>query len=97
MKILQSAQFFLDILGIRPKQSLANVNFFMVEFSFCTTVTSSLLFLIYEAKTFYEYTLAIFESSTYAMAAMCFTILAKEKRRLFKTIDLVEEIIEKSK
>lgn len=96
MKVLQSAQNYLAMMGIRQNQSLANVNFFLAEFLFFTNVASNVLFLIYDANTFREYTTAIFMISTFTMVAVCFTLFAKESGRTFKMIDLGEELLKKS-
>lgn len=96
MKIAQTAQDCLAMLGIRRNQNLANVNFLVTELIFFTTVASELCFLFNEAYTFREYTLVIFWTSTYSMAAVCFTLVGKCRVHIFKMIDLGEEIIEMS-
>lgn len=96
MKVAQSAQNYLAMLGIRRNQNLANVNFLLAELIFFTTVGSELLFLLCEANTFREYTLGIFWISTHSMVAACFTLLGKSRDHIFKMVDLGEEIIEMS-
>lgn len=96
MKLVQSAQSYLTMLGMNPNQRLVNVNFFVAELIIATNVTLNWLFLIYEANTFREYTNAIFLTSTITIAAVCFTIFATESEHIFNMINIGEKLIEKS-
>lgn len=86
----------MAMLGIRRRQNLANVNFFVAELIFLATVASQFRFLFHEANTFREYTFAIVLMSTYLMVAMCFTLFGECREHMFKMIDLGEQIIEMS-
>lgn len=96
MKLLQSTQNYLAILGISSNQSLANVNFFVADFISIVRASLEWIYIICQAKTFREYTYGILYASTTTMAAVCFTIFATKKMHLFKMIEISEELIEKS-
>lgn len=95
MKIIQTGQRLLAILGINPNQSLANVKFFIAMIVYATDVSGQLI-LFHEANTFFEYANSIFLTSTITMAAVCFIITASIKALVFTAIDLFEKLIEKS-
>lgn len=97
MKILQTPLSHLAMTGIRLKQSLINKNFFVTDFIIVKTAIQCWLFLIFECNNFREYINSIFLTSTFTMAAVCFTILATEKRLISTMLGLTLEIIEKSK
>lgn len=96
MKLIQSAQDCLAMLGLSSNQSLFNLKFLMAEFFMFANVGCNWLFIIYEANTFREYTNSSFLTSTYTMAAICFTIFAKERKHIFKMIEIGTELFEKS-
>lgn len=96
MKLVQSAQNYLAILGICSNQSLSNWNFFVAELIITMRFCTDLGFIIFEAKTFREYTYITLFASTTVMAAACFTIFATKKAHFFKMIEIVEQLIEKS-
>lgn len=96
MKLFQSALNYFSMLGIRSNQSFANVNLFIAEIIFITQVSADCVFIIFEAKTFRQYTYILFFMSTTVMAVACFTIFATKRVHLFQMIDITEEIVEKS-
>lgn len=97
MKLLQSVQDYLAMLGLSSNQSLFNVKFFTAEFFMFANVGCNWLSIIYEANTFREYANSSFLTSTYIMAAICFTIFAKERNHIFKMIEIGTKLLEKSK
>lgn len=52
MKLMQSGRKYLAMLGIRPTQSLINVEFLFALFAYATDVGSNGMFFFYEANTF---------------------------------------------
>lgn len=96
MEFLQSLQAYLAMLGLTQNQSLFNLKFFVAEIFLFGNVCSNSMFIICEANTFREYACSSFVTSTYAMAAVCFTIFAKERKRISEVIEIGTELIEKS-
>lgn len=94
MKLFQSAQRYLAMMGIRLNQNLANVNFFMAEILIATQFCFGCVFVIFKANTFREY--AYIHFSTQIMAIACFTIFAAKRKHFFNIIDIAEELTEKS-
>lgn len=95
MKLVLSGQRSLAILGIKPNQSLFNLNFLFVVFINATNVGGNWLYLIHEANTFVEYANSIFITITITMAAVSVLILAFEKSLIFTSLDLCEQLVEK--
>lgn len=96
MKIIEAGQKYLAMLGICSNQSLKNVKFLSAIFFNIENVSGNLAFLFYEASTFYEYANSTFLASTIIMAAICFVIVASNKSIIFPTIDLGNDLVEKS-
>lgn len=96
MKLLQSSQKHLAMLGISSNQNLTNLKHFIAELNNISHFGSSCAFLLYEVNSFSEYTYATFFAATTGMIAACFSIFAIERHHIFKMIDIGEELIEKS-
>lgn len=97
MKTQQKARSFIAMFGIRPNQSLKNVKFLIPDFIMLLSVFSMLLFVLFEASDFREYTYGIFLISTLSMTFACFTIFAMKKENIFNMFDIADELNEKSK
>lgn len=95
MKLVVSGQRSLAILGIKPNQSLFNLNFLFAVFINATNVGGNWLYLIHEANTFVEYANSIFITITITMPAVCVLILAFEKSLIFTSLGLCEQLVEK--
>lgn len=96
MKILQSPQKYLAMLGVSSNQSLKNVNFFVAAILCSVRAFFDSMYLVCVANTFREYTYGTLYSSSTMMAAVCFTMFAANKKHLFKLITIGEELIENS-
>lgn len=96
MKIIQSGQKYLAMLGIGPNQSLKNVKFLSAISFYVENISGNLAFLFYEANTFYEYANSTFLATTITTAAICFVIVASNKQLIFASIDLGNDLVEKS-
>lgn len=96
MKVAESGQKYLAMLGIGPNQSLKNAKFLSAIFFNVENVSGNLAFLFYEANTFSEYTNSTFLATTITMAAICFVIIASKKSLIFATIHLGNDLVEKS-
>lgn len=94
MKIIQSGQKYLEILGVSPNQSLVNVNFFLTIIVIATDVGENLIFIFHEADTFLEYANNIFVTTTVTMIAIGFVIGSVKIKRVCALIDLAEKRIE---
>lgn len=97
MKYMQSSKSYLAMVGICRNKNLMNVNFLMTEINILAFALQNWLSLIFECSSFRDYTNSIFMTSTITMIAVCFTQYATKGKSIFKVIDILDEIFEKSK
>lgn len=96
MKLFQTGQKYMAMMGIYPTQSLINVNFFLTIFASAINIIANWAFLVFEASSFREYTNSIFITSTITMIVMCEIYFTLKKSRIFAVIALCENQIAKS-
>lgn len=96
MKLAESGQKCLAMLGIAPNQSLKNTKFLSALFFNVENVSGNLAFLFYEANEFSEYANSTFLATTITMAAICLVIMAWNKTSIFATFDFGEKLIRES-
>lgn len=96
MKPFQTVQEkFADVGFILPK-SKSQKELVLTWLNLSLGSTASTIFLIFEAKTFQEYITSAFLASGGIVIAIVFTILAFEMEEIFKFIDSVEMLKNKS-
>lgn len=96
MKLFQSGQKYLSILGVSPSESLINVKFVTVIFAKAIDISLNVIFPIFEASSFHEYTNSIFLTSTVTMVSVCFVLSVLKISNFFALIDLFEKCFERS-
>lgn len=96
MKLLQSGQHYLALLGIEPSGKFVNAKSVFATFVFFTNIGLNAAYLFYEANTFIEYANSIFLTATVTMVAIIFVIAVFHGPIAFVIIDLFEKLVEKS-
>lgn len=94
MKLFQLIQKNLSTLGIDSHQSKCSWRKLMMTWLiFGLTITSSVLFLIFKAKTFEEFTNNIYITSGDSMLCIDFAIVVFKREKLFKLINDFEKFV----
>lgn len=98
MKLFQVVQEKFAFLGICAKQSLSNnVKSVMVFVIVGLGTAVGIVFLLFKANTFLEYTMNIYITTTLFGVWIEFIAIIFQKKNLFKLIDEIEEFYHKSK
>lgn len=101
MKIFQTAEKKLAILGFTPIQSLKthpfNRRILMGSFIFTVSILSRFAFLFRLANTFMDYTESAYLIATTISISVCFVSVIFEMQKLFDIIDGFEQIVDMSK
>lgn len=98
MKLFQSIQLNLAVLGIFPNHSMQtqygfNVKIFKVAFFQGLYGILSCLFFVYEAHTFREYTDTIYMTSATIMVMLYFLILLVKRTKFFEFVNRFEKFV----
>lgn len=97
MKLFQLIQKSLAFLGIDSIQSKCSQRkFVMTWLIYGLAFISSVLFLVFKANTFEQYTNNIYLISANSMICFDFLVIALKKEKLFKLIIDLEKFIDKS-
>lgn len=100
VKVFQTIQRQFAILGINSdlidKPYPFNRRIFIGFLILYSAFSSYLIFIIYEADTFYECAQSIYFSSVVILVAFCLMILLFRVHKLFKLITSVQNVIETS-
>lgn len=98
MKLFETVQKNLAIVGITSTaQPLNFVKIFLTSLCIWSVCISSWLFFAYEAKSFIEYTISMYNASGTNVSAIYFMIIIVQTQNIFKFIDRCEKIIENGK
>ena len=93
IKIFQIVRKNLAILGIDANYSRLNRKSAITWFSDALAITLSILFIIFKANTFLEYSMNIYITLTMSVIWISFMIMLYKKVKLFKLIDAMEAIV----
>lgn len=83
-------------LGFYSDQNPLHVRLVLGFLLLWLNVAFNLLFLFYEANTFWDYTHSVFNSLTGVVVAVLFTIYFVKKAEVLGTMDIFEEIFQNS-
>lgn len=98
MKLFQLIQKNFSVLGITSNQTkYSRIKLVMTLIIYGLITTSSILFLVFEADTFDEFTNNIYITSGCVMMCIIFVIMAFKQGKLFELIDSFDKFIDKSK
>lgn len=98
-KLFRTIQKNYARLGIVPNQSKcfrAKFCLVMACLVYCSSTTSSVLFLIFEANTFTEFVNNIYITSAAIMINIFFIVIIIERDKLFEFIINIENLIDES-
>lgn len=97
MIFFQYGRTCLESLGFMPKQRSLSWRLLVGLVVPSSNVFLNLMFLLYEANTFWEYTNAIFICMVTGVGFLLFTIFICQTERVFAIIDFAQRFFEKSK
>lgn len=97
MQILHYIRKCLESMGFMPNQRPLNGRVLAGLFLFLSNVFTSIMFLLFGANTFWEYTNAIFLCLVNGVSFSVFIILICQVGRFFKTINFGQKLFENSK
>lgn len=95
MKLFQIVRKDFARLGISCNQSHCNRKSAITFSIYSLSSTMGILFLIFDANDFLEYTMNIFVTSTLVAIWIAFCVFLFEKEEIFKAIDDVEVFVNK--
>lgn len=97
MKLFQNIQKNFSILVIASNQTKRiRTKLAITLIIYGLTTTSSVLFLVFTANTFIEFTTNIYITSAFGVICIIFTVIAVKQENLFHLIDDFEKFIDKS-
>lgn len=97
MKLFQSIQKSFSLLGISQNQSRFNDRMLLAASIFSAGTTLNIVFVFTGTKTFREFTDAVYVACATAVFLICFAKIVFKMDKLFKLIDFIENIVDKSK
>lgn len=96
MKLFQVVQTNFAFLGVSSNQARLNGNVVATCLLYGLSVTSSAIFLFFEANSFIEYTSNIYVTTALGVISTYFTIWIIKLEKFFILIDNLENFFEKS-
>lgn len=96
MKLFQTVQKNFAVLGIGRGRSKTNRKLVFTWLILSLTVAAGTAFIVFEAKTFEEYTSDLYTTSGDAVVASMFIIMVIKMDRLFELIDMIEQAVDES-
>ena len=97
MKLFQASLRNFAIIGISRNQRPFNARTLIAFACYLLANISAIVFLIYKANAFNEYTLSIFTIFVSITIAFIYGVFVIEMKKIFQLIDFCERIVEKSK
>lgn len=94
MKLFQTVQKNFAVLGIGRGRSKTNRKLVFTWLILSLTVAAGTAFIVFEAKTFEEYTSDLYTTSGDAVVASMFMVIKMD--RLFELIDMIEQAVDES-
>lgn len=96
MKIFRKFQRILKTLGLAPNQSRTNEKLVMTWLILSLGTIAGAIFLVFEAKTFQEYTNGIYTTSAGTVVTTIFTTMILKMEKLLRLIDNFDKTIVES-
>lgn len=96
MKLIQTAQKNLAVLGIAPHLSRRNSKTVMTNLVFDLTTISNVAYLFVEAKSLQEYAFGIYITSAIALVIFMHATIVFKKHSMFEPIGKLEQAIDES-
>lgn len=96
MKLFQIVQRNFAYVGISPNQAYWNEKSAKAVFIFSSFTVLGTAFLLYDANTFLEYTMNIYETTAVFGTGIVFLSMLFQKEKLFKSIEKLEKFVDKS-
>lgn len=97
MKLFQVIQKNFEVLGISPNQRSTNGKLVATSLIYGLSITSSAVFLFFEAESFLEYTSNIYITTAIGVICTYFIIWLIKLEKFFKFIENLESFFGKSK
>lgn len=100
MRLFESIEQYLLIIGINSNQANQknhlNVRNSTILLVFGIAIASDVSYAIYAAKTFQEYSISLYITSTLACTLICFAKFIWSMSDVFEVFNTIENIIDKS-
>ena len=97
MKIAQKARKYMVSLGIGPDGDRLNQKILLTTSIYSLSNILLFVFLVHDAKSFREYIDSIYTISATILVLLSFINVVNQRVKIFKTIEIFENLIEMSK
>lgn len=101
MTLFESTEQYFLVVGINSNQTIQknrlNVRNSMIMFYFGIAIGCDVSYVIYEAKSFQEYNISIYITSTLLVTLINFVYLIWKTPKVFEIFNCIEDIVNKSK